>query len=70
MEKIPTTIRHPVQQDKLPFKCIIAEDQETAITKAREAKEEIRVYLDGSALEGKVGAAVVLIQDGNTPHIL
>jgi ribonuclease HI/exonuclease III len=70
MEKIPATIRHPALHGKLPFGCTIAEDRELATTEAREADEEIRVYSDGSALEGNTGAAAVLLRDGKTPRTL
>jgi ribonuclease HI len=37
---------------------------------ANDAKEEIQIYTDGSALEGKVGVAAILIHPGKEPRKL
>ena len=42
------------------------EDRDTSITEAAGAREEIQVYADGSAINGKVGAAAILIR-GSKP---
>jgi ribonuclease HI len=35
-----------------------------------QAKEKIKVYMDGSATNGKVGAVAVLIRPGKPMHML
>jgi ribonuclease HI len=42
----------------------IANDKEASITADAEGKEKVKVYSDGSAQEGKVGVAAILIRPG------
>ena len=70
LEKIPSTARDPMQSGKLPFKINIAETRENSMREDEEANEEVQVYTDGSAINGKVGAAAILIREGNAPRTL
>ena len=70
MEKIPTTARNPTSTGKLPFQLNIPQNREDSINEAENAKEDIHVYSDGSAINGKVGAAAVLIRPGDRPRML
>jgi ribonuclease HI len=70
MEKIPTKPRNPVQISKLPFTVRIPDSKEASIVEDRNATEVIKIYTDGSAHEGKVGAAAVLICAGEPNQIL
>ena len=65
VEKLPSSARNPSKADKLPFTIRIPEDRESSIDEANNADETIKVFTDGSATEGKVGAAAVLIRSGN-----
>jgi len=57
IEKIPSTARDPEQHGKFPFTISIAEDRANSIEEAENATEDLLIYTDGSAIEGKVGAA-------------
>ena len=70
IEKTPTTARNPVLQGKLPFVICIAENREESIRETENAREAIQVFTDGSAIDGKVGAAAVLTRAGNPPCAL
>ena len=70
MEKIPTTTRNPSVTGKLPFKISIPASKEVLAREAAAAKEEIQVYSDGSALNGKVGAAAILIRKNRPDRTL
>jgi hypothetical protein len=63
-EKIPAVTRNPMQSGKLPFKTEIAESRDVSTRDATNAKEEVQVYGDGSAMNSKVGAAAILIRAG------
>src|SRR6267142_276480 len=60
MEKIPIMAHNPSQAECLPFQISIADNKETSVKDTETMKEEIRVYMDGSTQEGKVGAAAIL----------
>lgn len=47
----------------LPFQISIPEDKESSARAAENATEDIQVFTDGSAQEGKVGAAAILIKN-------
>ena len=61
LEKIPTKPHNPAQLGKLPFSVSIATSKDASILEDRHANETVKIYSDGSAHKGKVGAAVVLI---------
>jgi len=70
IKKIPSAARNPEQTGKLPFRIVIPENREDSVREAREAVEEVQVFSDGSAFDGKVGAAAILIRPGKPPHVL
>ena len=70
VEKIPTTTSNPSKRGKLPFAIHIAESKAESKTATKNATEEVQVYMDGSAINGKVGAATILTKIGQPPHIL
>ena len=67
IEKIPAKPRNPALIGKLPFTVSIPPSKEASVLEDRNARETIKVYSDGSAHEGKVGAAAVLTRPGK-PH--
>ena len=70
IEKIPTKPRDPALTGKLPFSVSIATSKEASILEDRHANESARLYSDGSAFKGKVGAAAVLIRPGRPTRTL
>ncbi len=70
MEKTPTVARDPSKAGKLPFNLSIAESREDLIKETEEASKEIQIYMDGSVMEGKVGAMAVLIHEGRHTQML
>ena len=64
LETVATTGGNPATRHKRPFKIEIAKDKKASVAADAEGMERIRVYSDGSAQEGKVGAAAVLIYPG------
>ena len=64
LETITTTGGNPATRHKRPFKMDTASSKEASVKADEEGKETIKVYLDGSAQNGKVGAAAVLIRPG------
>ncbi len=69
-KKIPTVARDPTKIGKIPLKISIADSREESIKEAANVKEELQIYSDGSALEGKVGAAAILIHKGRHTQTL
>ena len=70
VEKIPAVARDPTRTGKLPFRINIPEDKESSVRAAENANEVIQVFTDGSAQEGKVGAAAILIRRNRPDRIL
>ena len=70
VEKIPAAPRDPNLTGKIPFTISIPDDRESSKWEAENASEEIQVYSDGSAIDGKVGAAAVLLRAGRTTRTL
>jgi hypothetical protein len=62
VEKIPAASRDPMSNSKLSFTISIANDRDSSIAEAANASEDVQIFIDGSALEGKVGTAVVLLK--------
>jgi len=69
-EKLPAVARDPMLRSMLPFEISIADSREESIRETEHAEEEIQVFTDGSAMNGKVGAAAVLLRTGNAPCML
>jgi len=70
VEKTPTVVRNPSKAGELPFELSIAESREDSIKETEEASEEIQIFMDGSAMEGKVGTAAILIREGRHTRTL
>lgn len=60
IEKIPAAVADPVALGKLPFTVSVAPDRDSYIKETENATETTQVFKDGSAIDGKVGAAAVL----------
>jgi ribonuclease HI len=69
-KKIPAITRNPMQSSKLPFKTKIAKSRDASMRNATNAKEEVQVYADGSAMNRKVGVAAILIRAGKLLRML
>ena len=69
-EKIMSAAKNPAEAGKLPFKINIANNGDNLVREAKNTIKEVQVYADGSAINGKVGVAAVLIRAGKPPHIL
>src|SRR5712675_1245637 len=69
-EKIPATARDPMLKGKLPFKTHIAASRDSSIEEAANAAEEVIIYTDGSAINGKVGTAAILTRADKPPRVL
>jgi len=67
IKKIPVTVRNPVYQGILLFAISIARSREDSIREAEHTNEEIQVFVDGSAIDRKVGVAAILTRVGS-PH--
>ena len=65
-EKIQAVGTNPAQIGKEPFQTLIPSSKEESKTTDAQAPEHIKVYTDGSAQNGKVGAAAIMIRDGKT----
>ena len=50
--------------------CVVPEDKESSARAAENATEEIQIFTDGSAQEGKVGAAAILFRKNNPARLL
>ena len=70
IKKIPTKPRDPALTGKLPFNISIASSKEASIREDRLDNKTIKIYSDGSAHKGKVGAAATLIRPGQPPKSL
>jgi ribonuclease HI len=70
VEKIPSAARDPMHIGKLPFSISIANDRDSSITEATNAAEDTQIFMDGSAMEGKVGAAAILLKADRPPRVL
>jgi ribonuclease HI len=68
MECIRPHRHSPAEAD--PFHTEIANTREEATQQANEDNAVIRLFSDGSGTEGKIGAAAVLIRDGQDPKSL
>ena len=65
-ETIQAAGRNPAQRGKEPFKVFIPSSKEDSKIEDAQAPEHIKIYSDGSAHDGKVGAAAIMIKDGKT----
>ena len=70
VEKIPAKPRNPAHTGKLSFTISIPTSKEASIIEDRESPDMIKIYSDGSAHEGKVGAAAILTYPDKPNRIL
>ena len=70
VEMIPAVRQNPAEISSLPVTIEIAGDKEASALLDSNSREEIKVYSDGSAHNGKVGAAAVLTQRGKADRVL
>ena len=64
VESIRPAMRNPALTHKRPFTVSIANSKDNSITEDTQAKEKVKIYTDGSAQDGKVGAAALLLREG------
>jgi len=64
IENIRATPHNPVLLHKRPFSTTIAKSKDKLKKEDAQATKKIKVYLDRSALNGKVGVVAVLIRAG------
>ena len=55
---------NPAPTHKRPFTIHISADKEASILEDQQAMEKVRIYSDGSAHNGEVGAAAILKREG------
>ena len=70
IKKILAALCNPNLTGKLSFVIRIPVDRDSSIQEATNAEEEIQVYSDRSTIEGKVGAAAILMRAGRTMCLL
>src|SRR5216683_4174297 len=70
IKKLPVAMHDPSKTSKLPFNTRITENKEDSAEEVRNTTEEIQIFSDGSALEGKVGASAVLTHKGRISRTL
>jgi ribonuclease HI len=64
IEEIPVVRANPAHKSKNPIKVSIPASKDASVSEDAHAREEIKVYTDGSIHGGKVGAAAVLYRKG------
>ena len=67
IKKKPTKPWNPAQRGSLPFTTNIPPSKEASVREEMQAQEVIKIFLDGSAIRGKVEAAAILTHVGQ-PH--
>lgn len=70
MEKIPPVCIHPSERGSQLVQLDIPSSKEDSKAKDQDTTEPIKVYSDGSAQNGKVGAAAMLQRQGKPDHII
>jgi Reverse transcriptase (RNA-dependent DNA polymerase) len=70
VETLPVVRQNPVERNRLPATLEITGDKEASVLLDRNARETIKVYTDGSAHGGKVGAAAILTRQGKADRVL
>jgi hypothetical protein len=60
LEKIPATARNPAKIGATPIRIAIPKDKEASKHEDTTAGEKVRIYTDGSAHNGQVGATAIL----------
>jgi ribonuclease HI len=70
IETIPVVRANPALKRSNPMQVSIPPDKEASVRENMHAREEIKVYSDGSIHNGKVGAAAVLFRRGKKGRTL
>jgi hypothetical protein len=70
VEMLPVVRQNPAEQHRLPMNVEIPKDKETSIQLERHSTEVIKVFTDGSAHNGRVGMAAILIRQGQADQVL
>ena len=70
VENIKPAARNPAITHKRPFTVSFASNKEDSVTEDTRATEVVKVYSDGSAQNGKVGAAALLLREGESDRTL
>ena len=70
IEEIPVVHANPALRQTIPVKVSIPADKEESIREDANAREEIKIYLDSSIQNGKVGATAVLYRNGRRKGVL
>lgn len=61
---------NPALTHKQPFRVSIPADKDASVKEDKQAREWVRVYTDGLAQDSKVGAAAILIRNGEPDRTL
>jgi ribonuclease HI len=69
-ETVTVAGRNPALMGKQPFRTDIPDNKDSSKEKDKQAPENMKIYTDGSAHNGKVGAAAILTRNGKTEKIL
>jgi ribonuclease HI len=70
VEKIPTTARNPAKVKHVPLGIVIPKDKDASKREDQCAPERVKIYSDGSAHDGQVGAAAILTRPGKPNRVL
>ena len=70
IEQIPVSARNPAKSNRAPIRIDIPQDKDASKQKDQRAPENVKVYSDGSAHNGQVGAAAILIRPGKPKRTL
>jgi ribonuclease HI len=70
IETLPVVRQNPAERCRLPFKVEIPESKEASAQLDTDSTEVIKIYIDGLAHNGKVGAAAILIRQGKPDRML
>ena len=63
-ETIPAATRNPAKVGKEQYKVYIPSSKDESKREDAQAPEHVKIYTDGSAHDGKVGAAAIMFKDG------
>ena len=69
-ETISPAPQNPALSHKRPFTISVSSNKDNLIEEDLRATEAVRIYMDGSAQEGKVGAAALMIRQGEPNRML